>query len=261
MRRKKSSSGNLKFASLFTVLVIGLVLLSLLLRIFIIVGKSKFDGENSIIVLAKSPFSKEAINFSPKNSSISILNFKNDPSDIRKIYEVPIDGEFISKEEINSRNISSILFSQILNFGNQNNLNFMDFLRLSLFTNTVKSSIIDEEEITNSSDLSSVAKLTSSLFIDPQIVSEKLNIEIINSTNMTGLGNRVANMISNLGGNVILVTTGNSEDSSRIEYASSSYTSKRLAKLLNFKEVKTNKKGIPDITVIIGNDSLNILKY
>lgn len=261
MRKKKITNSNLGIAAGFSFIVFGLIFFSFVLRILLLLGESKFDGMNSFTVLVNEEKTQQIVNFSPKNSSISILSVIGYKGNEIRSLEVPINGNFSSEEKIKVNNLSSILSKNILNFKMQKDLNFMDFLRLFLFTNTVKSTSIDEEIISKETSIQAVASLTSSLFVDPAILDEKQNIEIINSTDVYGLGNKLANLITNIGGNVILVTTGDLEDGSEIQYVNSTYTAKRLSQILNYKLVKTTKKSIPDIIIVIGKDSISSLKF
>lgn len=261
MRRKKNPSGNLKFATLFSLLVAGLIVLSLTLKLFLLVGASKFNGVNSLTVLVSEENQEQIINFSPVNQSLYILrleNFKDNPS---SKYEIPIDATFQSPNEITSKEFSQVLAKKILDFKDQKSLTFMDFLRLFLFTNTVREPNISHGQISQTSTPEEISKITSSYFIDPSIIEEKKSIEVVNATEIPGLGNRLGNLINNMGGNVILVTTGDIQNESEIDYVDKSYTAKRLSALLNFKLKKTEKKSIPDIIIVIGKDKAGKDKF
>lgn len=260
MRRKRQklgkSSNNLKLASLFIFLVLGIISLSILLRIFLLFGNSKFDGSNSFIVIASEENGRQAINFSPKTNSISIVTFQGvSPKDL----DVPKEGDFKSSEIINSENLASLLMRKIIN--SQSDMNFMDFLRLFLFTNTVKKDNFLEKSINKETAPAEVSEIIQGAFQDPEVQKEKLNIEVVNGTDIPGLGNRVGNMVSNVGGNVILVRTGDLEDKSRIEYINSSYTLKKLQRILGFSETHVMKSGVPDVRIIIGKDNISNFKF
>ena len=236
--------------------------MSLSLKLLLLLGGSKFDGTNSFSLLVKEREQNQIINFSPKNSSISILTVSGyNNQNLGKVFEIPIDGSFDLQEKVNSKNLSAVLSKNIFNFKTQKNLNFMDFLRLFLFTNTVKQNSINEEMITKDVSAQTLISLTSSLFVDQEILDEKQNIEIINATDIYGLGSRLASLVTNVGGNVILVTTGDIENNSEIQYINETYTVKRLFQILNFKLVKTEKKSIPDVIIVIGKDSISSLKF
>lgn len=258
MSKKKSPSGNVKFATLFSLLVVGLIALSLILRLFLIVGASRFDGSSSIVIRSVQEGKSQLINFTPKNSTISILSLEDNITPVS--HQLPVDASFKS-ESVTKDNLSEILSKKILDFNDQKDLTFMDFLRLFFYANTVKAININEDFLDKDKDSAVVNKIVTSLFSDPTIVEEKKNIEVINSTETPGLGNRLGNLINNMGGNVILVTSGDLEKKSRIEYLHSSYTAKRLSKLLNFPLIDTKKKGVPDVIIIIGEDALSNLKF
>ncbi|HKC14939.1 MAG TPA: LytR C-terminal domain-containing protein [Patescibacteria group bacterium] len=262
MRKKKIKKGNLGIAAGFSFIVVGLIFFSFFLRILLLLGESKFDGVNSFTAVAKEQNLRQVINFSPKSQSISILNLKDyDNQNLAKSLEIPIDGGFSSFEPLTAKNLSTQLSKNIFNLQNQKELNFLDFLRLFLFTNTVKLSSINEETISKKTNNQNLLSITSSFFADPAILEEKQNIEIINATETPGLGNRLANLLTNMGGNVILVTTEDLQDKSQVQYVKKTYTAQRIARVLGFKLSETKKKSIPDVIIIIGSDSLNSLKF
>lgn len=262
MRKKKTTQSNLGIAAGFSFIVLGLIFFSFILRVLILLGESKFDGVNSFTVLVNQKNEKQVVNFSPKNQSISILNVKDrEGQNLGTSLEIPIDGSFFSEEKINGKNLSSALSRNIFNFKNQKELNFMDFLRVFLFTNTVKQNAITEATISKDSDIQEFLRIISSFFVDPVILEEKQNIEVINATDVSGLGNRLANLITNMGGNVILVSTGDKAERSEVLYIKKTYTAERLAKVLRFKLTQTKKKSIPDVIIIIGKDALENLKF
>lgn len=261
MRKKKNPSGNLKFATLFTILVAGLIILSLILKFFLLVGASKFDAVNSLTVLVRERGGEQVINFSPKSQSISILTLDNAFYNPSKKFEIPIDSSFKSGNKATPKNLSTTLAKKILDFKDQKEITFMDFLRLFLYSNTVREPNITEGSISSETSLEEVSRITSSFFVDPKILEEKESIEVVNATGIFGLGNKLGNLINNMGGNVILVTTGENEAQSRVEYARKSYTAKRLSNLLDIKLVETKKKSIPDIIIVIGKDKNSSDKF
>jgi len=262
MRKKKTTQRNLGIAAGFSFIVLGLIFFSLILRVLILLGESKFDGMNSFTVVINQKKEGQIINFSPKDESISILNVKDrEGQNLGVSLEIPIDGSFSVGEKVNGKNLSSALSGNIFNFRDQKELNFMDFLRLSLFTNTVKQNAVNEETISKESDIQELLRIISSFFVDPVILEEKQSIEVINTTDVPGLGNRLAVLITNMGGNVILVSTGDRAEKSEVLYIKKTYTAERLAKVLRFKLTETKKKSIPDVIIIIGKDALEDLKF
>lgn len=260
MSRKKSD-GNLKFAAVFFVFIGALIVLSLFFRGIFFLKESKFDGSSHFTLeVQNEPRTNEVqiISFSPKSSTIRILSLENlDP----KSLEIPIDAKIDSTFSFSPQNIRSSLFKMVLDFKDQKEVNVVDIMRLFLFSQTIKDSAISGKNIDDHTDKVNIDSITSTFFIDPAIIEEKLNIEIINSTNVFGLGNRLANYVSNMGGNVILVSTGDDNEMSKIEFVKDSYTVKKLSSILNFKSIGIQRKSLPDVIITIGDDVLKNLKF
>lgn len=246
MSRKKS--GNLQFAAFFFILVGAIIFLSLVLRAFFLLKESKFDGSSHFSLEVKNN-KTQFLSFSPQNSTIGILTFQNIPAP----FEIPKDARITTNIEINSKSLKSSLFKMMFEFQTHKEVNIVDLFRLLLFSETVKDSSISEKLISDKAEINSII---SKYFQDPKIVDEKLSIEIINTTDIYGLGNKFANLIANMGGNVVLVSTGDTKKESTIEYNVDSYTADKIAKILKFRKVKKESmvKSLADITVIIGGE-------
>lgn len=261
MRKKKTPKTNLSLAFFYSLIVLGLILLSFLLRGFVMIGESKFDGSNSFSLLVIEKNKEQVINFSPKSSSVYILDVNYIDNNINSSLDIPIDGTVLSDDPVNGENLSSKLAKMIFSFKDQKSVNFIDLLRLSVFSKSVNTSLISESSISRESDAKNLNLIISSFFIDPGISEEKQNIEIVNATDRAGLGNKLANLITNIGGNVILVTTGDLKDTSEIQYVNKTYTVKRLSSVLGFITTKTTKNSMPDVIIILGKDALSNIKF
>ena len=70
-------------------------------------------------------------------------------------------------------------------------------------------------------------------------------------------------LITNLGGNLILVSNSEKYDNkSRIIYSSEdSYTVNKLSRFLGFPKQKADIKGISDVIIIIGADKIKSLNF
>lgn len=250
---KKRAKGNLEFAVLFVVLVGAIVLLSLGFRTFFLLKETKFNGSSHFALEVKND-KDQIISFNPKTSTIGILTLKNvAPRNL----EIPTDAKINSQLEISKNNLDSSLLRMSFDFKNQNGLNFIDIFRLFLYSKSVKNTSIIEKEIGPSTEKINSDSIISSLFNDGQISDEKLSIKVINSADVPGLGNRLANFISNMGGNVILVTTGDIKGKSEIQYAENSYTTDKLSAVLKIKKVKKSKNSLADVIIILGKDQEN----
>jgi hypothetical protein len=257
MPKKKQKKDNLKLAAIFAFVVLGLVFLSLVVKLVFLIKDSKFDGNHKFNVVFSGDNETDVVSFSPGSRSISTLKLPKASQNISMLLEVPIDGAIKVKGNLNIKSMSSILFKVNLPFGNSTkNLTFIDLLRLSLFTRTVSSNALYERELSNGLSQSQKETVISLTFTDPDIYQENQTIEVINATQVNGLGARLASFIANIGGNVILVSSSdNPADKSKIiYYGEETYTINKLSSSLHIPEEKTNQKGIADVIIIIGKD-------
>lgn len=267
-RKKNLAKNNLRVAFIFCVLLTLLILISLIFKLFFLIQRSSFDGEHRFTIVVSDTLGKnEVISFAPQTQTISVLRFPKSAN--LKILPIPIDGTVFFKKDKELK-IQSKLKTMLLHYNNlSTNLTIIDIARLSLFARTVFPSSITELEFPTPKgeeatlDALVIDKISFQLFSDPTILEEKVSIAIINGTGQLGLGNRLARLITNMGGNVVTVSTADSVvNTSEIFYSNGrTYTLKRLNKVLGFKTVIAKKQGITEMTIIIGKDSLGSLTF
>lgn len=100
------------------------------------------------------------------------------------------------------------------------------------------------------------------------IISKDVSIEVLNGSNINGLGSRVSKIISTLGGDVVGVTDAKKIDYRKTIIVDSTHTDASavvaniIAKKLNATVVQTLPDGevhqAEDVTVILGTDSSNL---
>lgn len=271
----RQGSKNLRTAYGFFAVFFILIFVSIFLKFALVVRDSKFDGQNRFTVevssrgagisrLVGQNDSVKVLSFSPKNKSIAILRIEGDVPNIVRFLEIPIDGRLESNLSFSKKSMGSDLTKTFFNLGGlETNLTFIDISKLIFFTKTVEQSEIFEKELSSQSSKGEIQSIVSNFFIDPGIVEERKSMEVINATDVPGLGNRVANLVSNMGGNVILVSTSQStQERSEVQYTQErSYTVKKLSQVLGFKTVKKNTSSISDVIIIIGKDALGHLQF
>jgi len=271
MKVKHQQSENFRMAITFFVLVIFLIFISIVFKLFVFLKDSKFDGNHDFTLAIFQTGNVEIVNFEPSAKTISILNLTNAQKNklhvgnIGQKLEIPIDSKvensFIS---IDKNNLSSQMIKIISGRGvGKSDLNFIDGLKLLLISKTIPENSITEKNLNYDETTGIEGNVMQSLFSDPSIVSEKVSIEIINGTKTYGLGNRLANLITNIGGNVVLVSNSdNPESLSKILYSGDkNYTIERISKSLGIKEIKTDRRSISDVTIIIGEDMGSSLSF
>lgn len=107
-----------------------------------------------------------------------------------------------------------------------------------------------------------VADFTRKVFTEEKILSEKLKIEILNGTDSPGRGNKIANILDNIGCDVVRVGnyTGEGLEKTKIVIGRDSrdtLTIRRLEEILDSKaEAGDFEARDVDITIILGQDIL-----
>lgn len=264
---KKHNKDNLRLAGIFIAVVILLIIVSMIFKFFLVVKDSKFDATHRFIVAFLENNGTEVVSFSPQTNSISMLKVdsKLNVNNLSSELDVPVDGIiFTGDTVINAKNVSSVLLKSAFHAGYPlKNMTFVDALRLFIFSKGINLSSVYQREL--SAGLSDAQKSTmlSLSFTDPTIYQENKSIQIVNAANVYGLGSRLAAFITNIGGNVILVSTSDQTMvESKIVYSGNkSYTAQKLSEFLGFPLEKTSTAGVADVTIIIGTDKLKSINY
>lgn len=265
MPKKEKKNKNFNLAFIFIIVVIFFILLSFVIKSFLIIKESKFDGKHNINIEVVNKDNVSFVSFSPITNSVFILSSssKINPNQAPSIFKIPIDGVIVLNDDpFSGKKLSSILVKSALFQNTAINLTSIDLIRLFLFTRSLKPALIHETNISQDvSDLNTKDSIVTA-FSDPTIAEEGTSIEIVNATDVSGLGSRLASLVSNIGGNVILVRSEKPAEDSKIFFSGDkSYTVERLSKYLKINSKKSERIGVADITIVIGNESLKDLKY
>jgi len=263
MKRKKQENSNVKLAGIFIIFVLGLIILSTLFKFFLIVKSSRFDGSHSFIVNFVGERENNIVAFSPQNKSLSTLIVDNPQRDSVKALEIPVDGE-IAAGDFNKDKVSEALLKSVLSLGKSlKHLTILDALRLFIFSETVPANNVNIREITSGLNDAQKATLIALSFNDPDIYQENQSIQIINAADVFGAGGRLAALITNIGGNVILVSTSDqTAKNSKITYfQNESYTVKKLSNYLGIPAEKSDNRGVADVIITVGKDVVGGSKF
>lgn len=267
-RKKKKAEGHtLRLAITFFVLVGLLVAGSLLVKLATVVEKSRFDGAHRFTIeFSEEQSSVKIVSFAPDTRSISILKIQDVSSDFSagKFLGIPIDAKVKNSKEARlaarqEENVVLQLQSLLFSYGKaETTLTPIDILRLWLFAKGVPSSSFAFQEISSTLAQASIDRISSSLFLDYSLSQENVSVQIVNGTGVLGLGNRLARLITNMGGNVVSVET--SDDlikQSKITYQTKkTYALEKLVRVLGFPSSFLEEKGIADIVLTLGEDSI-----
>lgn len=274
MGKNKKKKSNLRIALIFFVIFFLLILTSFIFKFVAVLQKGKFDSSQFTIVVSSGHPYIDIISLSPDVNSASIIKVTGvNPNNVGKILGAPVDAHILfnnNYEEINSYNDIEKLFGKmIFNCGCKSDLTIMDELRSYFFTKKLVASSVKTKEIKipgkelTDTDYLGIDKELFQYFTDNSMVKEGLTIEIVNGTGVFGLGNRLARVVTNMGGDVVSVSTSDSLiNQSEISYfGDKSYTVKRLTKLLGYRETKMTQKEISDVKIVIGKNSLSRLVF
>jgi len=266
MKRKKQQTKTLNIAIIFCAFVFLLILMSVIVKSLILIKNSSFDGQNRFNLEVFQKTQVSVVSFSPATHSIAIINIKGKPlnKNIGRYIGLSIDATLNANDIlIDKKNLASDMSKVLFHFDDKNtSLTIIDALRLWLFAKNVPIDFIYQRDALENDTLT-INSFASSFFIDPAISNEKITIEVINATQIFGLANRLAVLIANMGGDVVMVSSSDKpQDNSQILYSGDlNYTVKKLASFLKVKPVAFSKRDISDVTIIIGKDVLENLKF
>ena len=263
-RKKKNNGKNTKIGVYFFAFVLGIIFISLLFKGVLVVKNSKFQDDSRFNFLISNNKESEIVSFLPQNHSVTVLKVEGKVEDIHKFLEVPLDGEIRSDLLDLGKPVPSVVSNVFFGFKNiKTNLTVIDLFRIFLFAKTTSPGNFTKRTVSANLDEATLDKSSLILFSDPKISDENLTIEIINATEEYGVGNRLARLISNISGNVVLVSTAqNIQEKSVILYKrKKSYTLKRLSNLLGFETSENKSQSLADITIQIGKDYKNLSNF
>lgn len=273
-KQPEKKASNLKMVVLFFAGVFILLLASAVLRIISLIQESAYDGSHIFTIQIISDLPKKnmltVISFAPDKDALSLLEISSDKkmSTVVPVLAMPIDAsvrfkndeaaqKYLSQSTLDSK-ISYFLF----NYSTlDTQLNIVDLVRLFLFSKSVPSNNITTRQLSLPASEVAMDKLSSSLFSDASMTAEKLTIEVINGSEVSGLGSRLARFLTNTGANVISVKTADKGIStSEISCSDEkTYTCLRLHTILGFPLHQHDTQEISDVIIKIGKDKIGKL--
>lgn len=260
-RKKESRLRNTKIAIIFFIFLAVIAGVSLMFKMVLVVRAGQYDDSKRFTLSISNNKNIEVISLSPSTKSIAVFKLdKNVPQALAgQFLEIPIDGAITANSLDLNQKVNSLFFRAVLNYKSlQTNLTIVDLFKLLFFAITVPESSVRIKNISSglsTVDMDRIVRLVS----DELIEKDNHTIQIINGTNIGGLGNRLARLITNMGGDVIIVATSDvPHKKSTISYIDKkTYTVARLSKVLGYESNKSSEFAISDITVIIGEDKAN----
>lgn len=266
MKKKTDSLRNTRIAIVFFVFLVFFVSLSLVFKMVLVIRAGQFDSSKRFNLTISDNKNIEMVSFGPAEKTIAIFKLNKNIGSYKagQFLKVPIDGFMISKSLDLNQRTDSIFLKAMLNYKTlQTNLTIIDLFNLLMFSKSIAISSVNARSI--STDLTPLEsdRIIGRLVSDELIEKDNQTIQIINGTDVIGLGNRLARLVTNMGGDVIIVATSDKpqKKSTIMHIDQKTYTVARLQKVLGYPVVKQTDKAISDITIIIGEDKVSLVPF
>lgn len=272
MKKKSAhhqSSKSLKTLYLYSFVVFLLILISLIVRGVILFEQNIFDpAHHFILAVQQKGTVKEIMSFNPQIPAVSVLNVndKNIPYQmLAKEYGVPSDGYIQLDDSMPlTTDPTALMWSSFMHAATlDTNLTVFDSVRLFLMSKNVATNNEINTDITLKNQSTTNTNEITQALTDPDIASESISIQIINATNVTGMGLRLGRVLTNIGANVVDVSSAKDiQNKTTIAYfGDPSFTLTYLQKLLHVTPTKLTKQPIANIIITIGNDTRNTTAF
>lgn len=260
MKRKHVSaqmSRGIRIALFFGSIFILLIGIALVIKGILLIQRSRFDREHQFILQVLYPGSRrDLIVFEPDAQAIAQIHITNISSGVNgsSYVQIPIDATMTAPSQ---GSVRSLMRGILFHFNSSHAaLTILDDIELTIDAYTTPESSIVEQSLQVPLNDQQAQKVFSQYFTDKSIYREGLSVAIINATGVSGLGNKVATLLSHVGVNIVSVVTAQQEaDASSLTYTQHlSYTVKRLRKILGFSKMQQGPVGLSDITITIGKE-------
>lgn len=258
-KKNESALSNTKIAIVFFILLGFFVSLSLAFKTVLVIRAGQFDSSKRFNLTISSNKNLEVMSLSPTQKAIAVFKLDRNiiAQEAGRFLGVPIDGFLLCNCLDLNQKPDSVFLKAIFNYKKvQTNLTVIDIVKLLIFSKTVAPNAVVTKNISDSLIPSDLDKVVAELTSDELIEKDNQTIRIINGTDIGGFGNRLARLITNMGGDVIIVATSDKpQKKSTISYIDKkTYTVEKLRKVLGYDVIKISDNAISDITITIGED-------
>ncbi len=267
----KEKSGNLLYVKIFMVVFAIVIFIALIFRLYGEFSQRQFT-QNSFNVLivsdkyvgiigvdeSESRFSSVVVTGSlneikSRNTFLQSINF-GIPVHAFIYFPPGYQPQDPTKSFFNFNNIQSIISNGEIDI---RNITLFDWFRLHNVTKSIDDNRVGIKTYATLDDLSTlIADEEENFFRDSSIANRKTSIQVINGTGINGLGNRIGNMFSRTGYNVVSVIAGEIEESVIYYYNDASYEDAQfIAKSFNIPLQKSTESSVANISILIGENS------
>ncbi len=263
----KNKQDRMLYIKLFILIVAVAALVSTTYKIFLLVKDRSFRFDTFNVMVMGEDVHVVGINTQKKQVGILEFNGARNSFSRKDILSasitvgVPLDGIIISirPENLVDRNRDFPTFIQTLSFLLEDekyvfhDINKFDLVKLYFISRLIS---WEEKNYEAAQDQLEIDSKIGEKFYDSIIFNEKTSIEVINSTDINGLGGRFGFILSNLGMNVISIRDGVDKKTQILANNLGVITLRRIEDLLKLKAKKEGDAGIADVTVNLGKDIL-----
>lgn len=237
-------TGSLIYAKIFFLIFLLALFLSLSYKAITAVRDSSFKGDSfNLLVLGKE---NSLVHISKSDKKIVVLKLSTKGLNKQNKIEQSMKVGLLVDGVISGNNISfpppvALIFSSS---GNKlSNVNSFDIGKIILYSKTYETKHLDfsDDNVKN--------------LFDRGILEDKISVEVINATDVNGLGSNFSSALKNTGFNVVSVDSEERATKSVLSGIDpSSSTIKRLSNSLGIKISDKHKSPTADIKVMIGED-------
>ncbi len=270
MKREKNNS--LLYLKFFIFAALLVIFLGIIIRLFNQYQNREFVN-NSYNLLIISDKYVGIIGIDSLGSSFSAIAVTKDLENLKREnillqsinFGIPIHGYVVypKGEEpydptpnfLSWGNIQNILSDPSIK---KKNITFFDWMKLYSERKKIASENTIIKSYATITDVRGLLSKESDLYFqNSEIVNEKTSLQIVNGTRVNGLGNRIGEMYSRVGFNVVSIVTEQGRKDSEILYSNKlkSDQAELIQKSFNFPITYDEDAQIADITIIIGEES------
>lgn len=242
----------------FFLFVILCIIIASIIHVVILISQSTYDNRHQFILGVKERKQERILVFNPDTNTLNDLVVKGfSNNDIPSLLDIPIDATVVYPNSTDD-SVSSLLLKLFLHCNTYKcqGLNEIDVLKLYFYVQNIQINKIKHAVINIPFSQKYIHTVIPIFFTDSSIYNEALTISITNATGEDGMGNILATLLSNIGGNVISVTSEeNKEDMTTLKTTNeNSYSIIRFKKILSIKRIVRQIPEISDIMIIIGKN-------
>lgn len=261
-KESRQSTRSMRTFLLFCGIVFLLIFGSLSLKFLSVLKQSTYDGEHRFtLLISHTKNDATIVSFDPASHTVSevFLSGNKEMESPGKYLGIPINGKIKDSEKFSDNtDLANKLLSYLLTLrSKEQGLTSVDVFRLWLLASGMQKKDIESQQFTTALSEDEVDEKLEELFIDEVLANEKISVEIVNATGISGRGSKLERMLSNMGIPVVQVTTASRpENHSSIQYADeTTYTLKKLQQLLQYRASQMTEQGLSDIIIVVGRDS------